>query len=69
MNMTGYWLLVMAYRKKNPGMREGQILFNVFSKLYPDMANFVCGKEFDPFYDDDRIPLFVEFISRLPNGD
>ncbi len=66
MNMNAYWLLVMAYRKKHPGMREGQILFNVFATLKPDLANFVCGKEIDPFYDDERIPLFVEFISKLP---
>lgn len=66
MQMDAYWLLVMAYRKKHPEQREGQILFNVFASLKPDMANFVCGKHFDPFYDDDRIPLFVDFISRLP---
>ena len=66
MNMNAYWLLVMAYRKKHPGMREGQILFNVFAGLRPHMASFVTGKEFDPFYDDDRIPQFIDFISRLP---
>ena len=68
MNMTAYWLLVMAYRKQHPGMREGQILFNVFSTMNPDMANFVCGKEFDPFYDDERIPAFCDFITRLPGN-
>lgn len=65
MNITAYWLLVMAYRKQHPGMREGQILFNVFHTMNPEMANFVCGKEFDPFYDDDRIPAFCEFLSKL----
>lgn len=64
--MDAYWTKVMVYRTKHPKQREGQILFNVFAGLYPDMANFACGKPFDPFYDDDRIPLFIEFISRLP---
>jgi len=66
LNMTAYWLMVMAYRKQHPGMREGQIMFNVFATLRPEMANFATGKEFDPFYDDSRIPQFIDFISRLP---
>jgi len=66
MDMGNFWKMVMEYRNTHKGLREGQILFNVFHKINPDMANFICGREFDPFYDDDRIPAFCNFISNLP---
>ena len=60
--METYWRVVSSYRQDHRDLREGQILFNCFSMLNRQMAIFATGKEFDPFYDDERIPLFLEFV-------
>ena len=65
-NIEKYWQNVYDYRKiHGDQQREGQILFNVFAMMMPDMSHFACGKPLDPFYDDERIPLFLDFIEHL----
>lgn len=66
MNMDKYWMLYNEHRMKFSHWRDGQTMFNVFHLLNPSMANFICGKSFDPFYDDKNIPAFLEFIHNLP---
>lgn len=53
---------VNEYRRKYPQMREGQIFFNVFSDMWPDKVQQVTATEVDPFYDDARIPAFINFL-------
>ena len=42
--------------------RLGQWAFNLLYEAYPEIANNIRGGEADPFYDDDRIPLFLQAI-------
>jgi len=42
--------------------RWGQWAFNLLYEAYPEIANNIRGGEADPFYDDDRIPLFLQAI-------
>ena len=44
-------------------LRKGQWLFNELYKMYPNFANSIRGTEFDPFYDDNRINKFINYIS------
>ena len=41
-----------------PTWREGQILFNVLYVEYSDLANEIRATEYDPFYQEERIPAF-----------
>lgn len=40
------------------GIRTGQHVFNVVYSYLPDEANKLRGGPADPFYKDERIPLF-----------
>ena len=42
--------------------REGQWLFNTLLEAYEKLAEKLRGTEYDPFYVDDRIPKFWEFV-------
>lgn len=51
------------------GWRKGQCLFNKLEELFPEMAEFIRGRGADPFYDDERIPFFLETISETDIDD
>lgn len=40
--------------------RLGQAIFNAAMELCPDQAKTLKGTEYDPFYDDDRISIFLD---------
>lgn len=46
------------------GWRAGQATFNLLVRVRPDLAEMVRGSDFDPFYDDARLPLFYDFVAR-----
>ena len=50
--------------KAHPGLRRGQALFNALYTLDPKLANKTRGIELDPFYDDKKVPKFLERVSR-----
>ena len=35
--------------------------------MYPSFANSIRGTEYDPFYDDNRINKFINYISNENN--
>lgn len=43
-------------------LRKGQWLFNELYKMYPNFINTIRGSEYDPFYDDNRINKFINYI-------
>ena len=51
-------------RKKYPNLRYGQAIANVASNLYPRALN-LFGTEFDCFYHDDRVEIFLEKVDEL----
>ncbi len=53
---------------KNP-LRLGQTYFNLLFKWRPDLTNKVINTDLDPFYNDDRIPRFLEFVKRNWSGE
>lgn len=52
-------------RKDQPGIRIGQAFFNLLRERFPEQANIITGKPYDPFYDDDNL---AECITHLQNG-
>lgn len=51
--------------RKQTGWRKGQCLFNKLEELFPEVAEFIRGRGADPFYDDKRIPFFLESIEEI----
>jgi hypothetical protein len=43
--------------------RAGQAYFNLLNEVRPDLAEYVRGTLYDPFYRDARIPEFLAFIA------
>lgn len=43
------------------GQRQGQFFFNDLVRTYPVLAELVRGQVMDPFYVNDRLPVFLEF--------
>lgn len=44
--------------------RVGQRAFNLLAQVKPDVSSLLAGSDFDPFYDDARLPLFYDFVMR-----
>lgn len=45
------------------GQRYGQALMNFLYLVSPEKYELVTGKDIDPFYRDELIPEFINFLS------
>ncbi len=62
-------ILTTAYRMDNPAQRAGQAAFNTLAAVHPEIADKVTADfRVDPFYDDDRLPRFMEFVRDQLDG-
>jgi len=50
-------------RSKND-YRQGQAYFNALEEVDSNLAEKVRGTRLDPFYNDDRIDLFLDYVNR-----
>ena len=48
--------------KENPDWRTGQAYFNALVIEEPEIADFVRGQLIDPYYQDDRLPVFWQYV-------
>lgn len=58
------WLLVV-FQDMHIAARQqriGQYLYNRLFGYNPDLANSITATEFDPFYNDNRVPAFLEYV-------
>ena len=46
------------------GWRKGQVLFNVLYDERPEWADEIRATEIDPFYEDQKIPAFWEWLEQ-----
>lgn len=53
------------YQIAHPEQRWGQALFNSLYDHRPDIANSVRATTADPFYDNERITLFLQTVEAL----
>ena len=52
----------MRMRTRNPAWRKGQTYYNVLSQVRPDLCERIRTSKLDPFYMDERIPAFLEWV-------
>jgi hypothetical protein len=58
-----YYKLVSEHMRKYPNQRKGQAMFNVAWDYLGESLSGLYGTDKDPFYKDDNIARFVEFLS------
>lgn len=49
----------------NTKVREGQAIFNAAYKKFPKSASNLRATSVDPYYDDDRINVFLESLTNM----
>lgn len=47
---------------RNPHWRLGQTFFNVLVEVRPDLSEQIRSSKLDPFYRDERVQEFLEFV-------
>ena len=47
----------------NPDERAGQAAFNALAVVEPEIADLARGREFDPYYTDERLPEFWTWLA------
>lgn len=52
-----------SMRKTHPSLRLGQCLYNLVYALFPEESDKV-PTDMDPFYKDENIPKFWEFMKK-----
>jgi hypothetical protein len=52
-------------RNTDKSQRRGQIHMNVLHEMSPELANSFRGGDLDPFYSDDKIPVFLDHLEKL----
>lgn len=52
----------------NTEIRYGQAIFNTTRELYPYAANKLRDTEYDCFYDDNRVDIFLEKLREFDAG-
>ncbi len=54
-----------AIATRPKGWRAGQAAFNCLYDLYPNIANAIRSTPADPFYRDEKLPLFFDTVAGL----
>lgn len=53
-----------AYNRFKDSQRLGQFLFNSLTQVKPALAQSLVNTEFDPFYDEDQVRVFMQEVAR-----
>ena len=56
--------LHIKVQNKPEEWRLGQAYFNYACELYPEETNQLRGTEYDCFYDDNKISIFLEKLNK-----
>lgn len=54
--------LATELQDENPTWRRGQCAFNALNRLRPELADKVRTTNADPFYRDDRVDAFWDWL-------
>ena len=57
--------LYAEYTSKLHNLRKGQAIYNCMTMLRPDLARELNGTLADPYYDDERLPMFWETLESV----
>lgn len=61
---SDYKAAVLVRERDFPAERSGQCHFNQLALVRPGLASLVVETDLDPFYADQRLPAFLEFVER-----
>ncbi len=61
-DFTLYNFKVSKLRKT--GQRKGQAMFNALYEMRPDLAEVIVGDDIDPFYEDKKCDVFMEWLNK-----
>lgn len=50
-------------RNEDDTWRFGQVLFNELTMVRPDISEQIRGTQMDPFYKDEKMDLFLNFVA------
>ena len=64
MDLNTYMHIVDQMRRYQPAWRLGQTFSNVLHEYRPDLAKKMIGGNYDPFYQDEKIPAFISWLRR-----
>ena len=62
MNKETFYRLLDIYIETNNILRRGQAAFNLLYSIKPKETNKYRNTKYDPFYDDNKIEIFVNKI-------
>jgi len=48
---------------EQPNLRYGQALYNCLVDINPQLVTSINNTEIDPFYDNNKVPAFLTFIT------
>ena len=57
-----YTVAYCGYKESNPELRNGQALMIALMDINRDLYVDITGMDVDPFFLDERIPAFIEYI-------
>lgn len=63
-NTFNEFVVELAKYQGAASWRAGQRALNFLTIIRPDIADLLRGSDFDPFYDDARLPDFYDFVCR-----
>ena len=55
-------------RSRHKNYRDGQCLFNALYLVKPNLADEIRGSPMDPFYQDNRINLLLDWLQSKSEG-
>lgn len=64
-NLWYPWIMANWHNTPHGELRLGQHMFNELYLLNTAIANQIRGSIVDPFYNDDKIPAFLERVDEL----
>lgn len=68
LTFAAYIAEVERHARYSPYLRRGQAYFNVLSEVDPELARSVAADgRLDPFYDDSKLPAFLNFVGTAGN--
>ncbi|AEC53172.1 hypothetical protein SCRM01_226 [Synechococcus phage S-CRM01] len=50
------------YVQNSKDLRYGQAMMNFLCLVCPELDAKITGTDVDPFYDDNRVPVFLEYL-------
>lgn len=62
MTFAAFLFAYTTSKRKHSAQRAGQYWFNLLHEVRPELANRIRGTEIDPFYIDERVPMFISYI-------